>query len=70
MLSAMRMHFVDIPAIGDILVTVNGMGPEDIWNDASPIWARPENRFGFYRGFLTRNEMRDLSTGNICSFWG
>ncbi|MBR3735955.1 MAG: hypothetical protein IKN07_08735, partial [Lachnospiraceae bacterium] len=36
--------------------TVNGMGPEDIWNDASPIWARPENRFGFYRGFLTKNE--------------
>ena len=55
-MSFLRMHFVDIPAIGDILVTINGMGPEDIWNDASPVWARPENRFGFYRGFISRNE--------------
>ena len=60
--SFLRMHFVfdptfgDIPTSDDILSTINSMGQEEIWNDASPIWARPDNGFGFYRGLYGRDE--------------
>ena len=35
--------------IDDLIERINGFGKEELWNDASPIWARPQDgRIGMY----------------------
>ncbi len=48
-------HFAGMSScsIDDIIKTVNGMGPEELWRDESPLWVRPQ-------GGTTRMYTKDM----------